>query len=70
MTELPPTARVVVEGAFARFCGRPFDECPYDSVHGERQYEAWRWSWRYADYLFERAGAEEAARWLQEEEAA
>ncbi len=41
--ELPPIARVVVEAAVARFVGRPFEENPYDSIHGEAQHHAWAW---------------------------
>jgi hypothetical protein len=67
--ELPPIARVVVEAAVARFVGRPFEENPFDSIHGEAQHEAWSWAWRYADVLLERVAAHEAARWLGEEAA-
>ena len=70
MTDLPPLARVVVEAAVARFVGRPLDENPFDSIHGESQHYAWTWAWRYADQLIDRVGAEEAARWLEDADVA
>ena len=66
---LPPLAPTVVEAAIARVIGIPRDENPFCTIHGAEQHAVWRWGWKYADELLERAIAEEARRGFEEEAA-
>jgi hypothetical protein len=57
---------IAVEGAVARFVGRPRNQNPYSPAAARAHFEMWAWGWDGADELLEIRGSAEAARWLRE----